>query len=408
MAEPPQAGIPSFMLPGRIGPLALRNRLVRAATSETMATDDGTATEALVRLYRDLARGGVGLMISGHIFVLPEGQYEPKQLALYDDRFIAPLRQVTDAVHGEGGVIFAELSHAGSQSLIPEVRPVAPSVIPNAIFSRPPEELDEAGIARIVTAFGDAAARAKAAGFDGIHLHSGNGYLLSQFNSPLTNRRNDDWGGSGAARSRFLLAVCRAVRRSVGPGFPVTLRLGLVDAVAGGCEIDEGLERARAAVAEGIDAIEVSYGVMSAYQQNIRPYVGVTPRQALADGMLHRLLADPVPEAYYRRYARRLKQAVGVPVILVGGLRSKEVMASVIDEGDADFLAMARPFVREPALPRKLLEPGRTRVACVSCNLCFKHEGIDALRCWRTPAGIAGHVWLHYLWRPVRRKLART
>ena len=126
------------MVPGKIGSLVLKNRIVRAATSETMATSEGDATDDLVRLYSDLARGGAGLIITGHIYVEPRGQYEPRQLGLDHDGRVGPLARVTDAVHRSGGVIFAELSHAGSQSLIPEIVPLAPSIVPNAIFSRPP------------------------------------------------------------------------------------------------------------------------------------------------------------------------------------------------------------------------------------------------------------------------------
>lgn len=177
----------AFMAPGKIGRLVLKNRLIRAATSETMATGEGEATDDLVRLYSDLARGGAGLIITGHIYVEPRGQYEPRQLGLDQDSRIGPLRRVPEAVHRHGGVIFAELSHAGSQSLIPEIVPLAPSIVPNAIFARPPAEMSDADIERIVADFAAAAERARRAGFDGIHLHSGNGYLLSQFNSPFTN-----------------------------------------------------------------------------------------------------------------------------------------------------------------------------------------------------------------------------
>src|ERR1700733_1655302 len=126
------------MSPGRIGRLVLKNRLIRAATSETMATEAGAATDELVRLYSDLARGGAGLIITGHIYVEARGQYEPRQLGLDHDSRIAPLARVTEAVHRHGGNIFAEISHAGSQSLIPQIVPLAPSIVPNAIFARPP------------------------------------------------------------------------------------------------------------------------------------------------------------------------------------------------------------------------------------------------------------------------------
>ena len=195
----------AFMTAGRIGQLVLKNRLIRAATSETMATEKGESTRDLIRLYSDLARGGPGLIITGHIYVDARGQYEPRQLGLDDDSRIAPLALVTAAVHRHGGRIFAELSHAGSQSLMPQIVPLAPSIVPNAIFARPPTEMTDADVEKVICDFGAAAGRAKRAGFDGIHLHSGNGYLLSQFNSPFANRRKDRWGGDALRRVRFIL-----------------------------------------------------------------------------------------------------------------------------------------------------------------------------------------------------------
>lgn len=393
----------AFLEPGAIGSVALRNRVVRAATSETMATPDGIATEALVRLYRDLARGGVGLIITGHIYVEPCGQYEPLQLGLDRDAAIAPLRAVTDAVHREGGIIFAELSHAGSQSTIADATPIAPSAVPNAIFGRPPQAMSDADVTRVIDAFAASARRARAAGFDGIHIHSGNGYLLSQFNSPLTNLRSDRWGDDVGGHGAVLRAVLVAIREAVGPAYPVTARLGLADAVEGGLALADGLAIARMLADEGLDALEVSYGLMSSYTQNIRPYVGVSALRGLLDGALAPLTSPYVPEAYYRPFARAAKAAIDVPVILVGGLRSTAVMHDVIRRGEADFVALARPFVREPDLVERIRGGRRGSVACVSCNLCLKHEGIDPLRCWRSPAGIASHIQKHY----IRRTLAR-
>lgn len=387
----------AFMAPGRIGRLGLKNRLIRAATSETMATDRGEATEDLVRLYSDLARGGVGLIVTGHIYVEPRGQYEPRQLGLDHDGRIGPLARVTEAVHGHGGIIFAELSHAGSQSLIADMVPLAPSIVPNAIFARPPAEMSDAEVEKVIVDFAAAAARAKRAGFDGIHLHSGNGYLLSQFNSPFANRRDDRWGGDPQRRARFILEVYRAVRCATGADFPITARLGVADAVADGLTLAHGLAIAQQLAAEGLDGLEATYGVMTSYRENIQPYAGVGRWQAIADGMLHRIVSRPVAEAYYRPFARAAKAAVEIPVILVGGVRSTQVMDEVIRSGDADFVAMARPFVREPDLANKIAQGRRGRVACVSCNICFRHEGIDALRCWRTPSAMVEHAYGRYL-----------
>jgi 2,4-dienoyl-CoA reductase-like NADH-dependent reductase (Old Yellow Enzyme family) len=387
------------MLPGRIGRVNLKNRLVRAATSETMATDSGAATEALVRLYTDLASGGAGLVVTGHIYVEERGKYEPRQLGLDRDSRINPLARVTAAVHRHGSIIFAELSHAGSQSLIREIVPLAPSIVPNAIFARPPVEMSDADVRKTVEDFAAAAARARHAGFDGVHLHSGNGYLLSQFNSPFANRRTDRWGGDAERRARFTLEVYRAVRHATGDDFAITARLGVADAVADGLELADGLAIARQLAAEGLDGLEVTYGVMTSYRENIRPYAGVGRLQAIANGMLHRSFSAPIGEAYYRPFAQAAKRTVNIPVILVGGVRSTEMMDDVIRSGDADFLAMARPFVREPDLVNKIAHGRRGPVACVSCNICFLHEGSDPLRCWRTPYAMLQHLYRYYLRR---------
>jgi 2,4-dienoyl-CoA reductase-like NADH-dependent reductase (Old Yellow Enzyme family) len=362
-----------------------------------MATASGEATDDILRLYSDLARGGAGLIMTGHIYVEARGQYEPRQLGLDHDDKIAPLARVTAEVHRHGGRIFAELSHAGSQSLIPEIVPLAPSIVPNAIFARPPVEMTGADIDEVIASFAAAALRAQRAGFDGVHLHSGNGYLLSQFNSPFANRRDDSWGGDAGRRGRFIAEVYRAVRRVTGVGFPITARLGLADTVAGGLELSEGLSIARQLAAEGVAALEVTYGVMTSYRENIRPYAGVGHLQAIADGMLHRSFSQPVAEAYYRPFARAAKAAIDIPVILVGGVRSTKIMDDVISSGDADFLALARPFVREPDLVNKIAQGRRGPVDCVSCNICFLHEGVDPLRCWRTPAAMLQHITSYYL-----------
>jgi 2,4-dienoyl-CoA reductase-like NADH-dependent reductase (Old Yellow Enzyme family) len=325
------------------------------------------------------------------------GQYEPRQVGLDHDSRIGSLARVTEAVHRHGGIIFAELSHAGSQSLITDIVPLAPSIVPNAIFARAPAEMSDADIEKVIADFAAAAGRAMKAGFDGIHLHAGNGYLLSQFNSPFANRRTDRWGGDPRRRGRFIIEVFRALRGATGADFPITTRLGVADAVAGGLALNDGLAIARQLAELGLNGLEVTYGVMTSYRENIQPYTGVGRMQAIADGMLHRSFSRPVAEAYYRPFARAAKAAVDVPVILVGGLRSTQVMDEVLRSGDADFLAMARPFVREPDLVNKIAQGRRGPVACVSCNICFMHEGIDPLRCWRTPSALLEHAYKHYV-----------
>ena len=173
----------------------------------------------------------------------------------------------------------------------------------------------------------------------------------------------------------------------------------MTDAVDGGLELDESLDRVETLFELGLDGVEVSYGVMQSYLQNIRPYVGVTPRRALADGLIHRVFSRNEPEAYYRHFSRAVKMKMDIPVILVGGIRTTDTMSDLLLSGDTDFIAMARPFIREPDLPRKLAA-GRTGIVdCVSCNICLMHEGKDGLRCWRKTWGrLLYHAYCRF-WR---------
>lgn len=374
---------PPYLAPGRLGRLTLRNRLVRAPTSETMATEDGAVTPDLVRLYGDLARGGAGLLLTGHIYVRPDGQCSPRQMALHDDRFVDGLSRLTKEVHGEGGLIFAELSHAGSQTMMKGFAPLAPSAVSSAIYAGAPREMTDTDVQVVIAAFGAAARRARQAGFDGIHIHGGNGYLLAQFASPASNRRGDGWGGDAERRGRFLLAVYDTVRAAVGPDMAVTARYGVMDSGAGGLDQEEGLARLAALAARGLDGVEPTFNLMSSYRENIRPYVGVGPAQALRDLVLPRLWRKAENETYYLPLARAIKARMDLPVILVGGVRSTAGMEAAIASGAADFLSLARPLVREPDLPRQLAAGRRGMVACVSCNICLAHDGYDALHCWR-------------------------
>jgi len=374
---------PSYLAPGRLGTLVLRNRLVRAPTSETMATEDGAVTPDLLRLYGDLARGGAGLLMTGHIYVRPDGQCSPRQMALHNDRFIEGLSRLTAEVHHAGGRIFAELSHAGSQTMMPGLTPLAPSGVASAIYPGAPRQINAAEIEEVVEAFGAAARRAMLAGFDGIHIHGGNGYLLAQFASPASNRRDDEWGGDAERRGRVLLAVYGAVRAAVGPQVPVTARYGMEDSATGGLTAEEGLARLHALVARGLDGVEPTLNLMRHYRENIRQYVGVGAAQALRDWVLPRLWQPQAEQAYYLPLARAIKARMALPVILVGGVRSTDRMEEILDSGAADFLSMARPLVREPDLPQQIVNGRRGMVECVSCNICLEHDGYDALRCWR-------------------------
>jgi 2,4-dienoyl-CoA reductase-like NADH-dependent reductase (Old Yellow Enzyme family) len=371
--------------PGHIGALATRNRIVRAGTSETMATEAGEVTPQYVALYETLARHGVGALFTGHLYCAERGRYARRQTGIHRDGLVEGLRSVTEAVHRHGAPIFAQLAHAGSQSRMQAGDPLAPSAVPNALTGRRVRDAREEEIAEAIEAFAAGARRAVAAGFDGIHIHAANGYLISEFSSPLANRRSDRWGGSPEARDRFALEVVDAVRTAVGPRMPVTLKLGMVDAVPNGLSLEESVRRAGRLVDAGLDGIEVSCGIMRLATDSARQYVAVDRRRALEDLLVHRVLKEPAAEAYFVPWARALRRAVRTTIVVVGGMRTTQTMEGVLAAGDADFVAMARPLIREPDLVAQLAAGRTGRVDCTSCNICLMHEGHHSLRCWRTP-----------------------
>lgn len=369
--------------PGLIGPVETRNRIVRAGTSETMAGPDGEVTPSLVSLYETLARNDVGLIFTGHLYCDGRGKYAPRQTGIHDDRLVPGLRELTGAVHGHGGRIFAQVAHAGSQSRDPAVSPLAPSPVPNELTGRLVGEATGEEVEAVLDAFAAGARRAAEAGFDGVHIHGANGYLISEFSSPLANRRGDRWGN----RDEFALEVVRRVRAAVPRELALTMKIGFVDAVPeeGGLSLAESVPRAVRLVEAGLDGIEVSCNVMRRPTDSAASYVAVGTRRAVEDLLVHRIGRPPHPEAYFLPWARALRERAETRIVLVGGLRRRETMEALLRDGECDFVALARPFIREPDLVRSLARGRTGQVACTSCNLCLTHEGHHALRCWRVP-----------------------
>jgi len=344
--------------PTAINGMNLRNRLVRSATWEGMCDAEGRPTSRLINYYRNLAKGGIGLIISGYTFIRKEGKQLPNQMGIYNDDFAPEMKSLTKAVHDEGGKICIQLVHAGGQtdSATAGSRPLAPSSVSIAQFPEVPRELSKKDIVEIVVAFGDAARRAKAYGFDAIQLHGAHGYLINQFLSPLTNRRTDSYGGSLEKRCLFLLEVVRKVRQTVGNDYPVMIKLNGADFVEGGLCIEDAAYAAKILDREGIDAIEVSGGTSASGNKN----------------PVRTKIKNPEQEAYNLEQAKKIKVEVSCPVMVVGGYRSFKVVNQSIEKEGIDYIAMARPFIREPHLVQRW-QQGDTAVAkCVSCNGCFK------------------------------------
>ena len=392
-----EAAPSALFQPGTIGNLEIRNRFVRSATGESLADENGFILDGFRDLHVTLARFGVGLLITGHIYVHRRGMHTTGMTGLDRDDHVGPLKRLTEAVHAEGARIFAELSHTGEKNMVAGVEPLAPSATQNPRTNKVAKAATEEEIREVIDCFHNAARRAKEAGFDGIHIHGAHGYLISQFLSPYTNRREDRWGGALENRQRFPLEVYQAVRGAVGDGYPVTIKLGIRDFPTGGFTLDEGVATAERLEAVGIDAIEVSSGVNDKGWAGAWPYAGLSRKRALEDMVLHRVFAKPVPEGHFLEETRRVRERVRCPVLAVGGLRTVETMESVIRQGTADFVSLSRPFVREPDLVRKIEQGKRGAVECVSCNICSDHAGVHGLKCWRkTYKDLLLHAWYRF------------
>ena len=341
-----------------INGMKLNNRLVRSATWEGMCDPDGRPTRKLDAFYGRLALGGVGLIISGYAFVRPEGKQLPGKMGIHTDDFADDMRRLTDTVHAAGGRVCIQLVHAGGQTTTAAAgrRPLAPSAVAVAQFREIPEEMSPEEIVSLVTAFGCAARRAREWGFDAVQLHGAHGYLINQFLSPLTNRRTDDYGGSPENCRQFLLEVYRAVRAAVGFDYPVMIKLSGSDYLDGGLGIEEAVQAAQLLDREGIDAVEVSGGTPASGDYG--PVRGRARTQA--------------EEGYNVPLARRLRESVRCQLMVVGGIRSREVADNILREGVADHIAMSRPLIREPDLPTRWRHGDSAPSACRSCNGCFK------------------------------------
>jgi 2,4-dienoyl-CoA reductase-like NADH-dependent reductase (Old Yellow Enzyme family) len=343
--------------PGTIKSMQLRNRIVRSATWEGMCAADGRPSPRLADCYAGLARGGAGLIISGYAFVSPEGKQLPGKMGIHTDDFADDHRRLTGAVHDAGGLLAIQLVHAGGQANPDQIgrKPVAPSAVQVGQFPVEPEELTVAQIHEISAAFGRAAYRAKAWGYDAVQLHGAHGYLINQFLSPLTNRRADDYGGGIENRSRFLREVYEEVRRAVDNEFPVMIKLNAQDHQDGGLSASDAAHAAQMLDAAGIAAIEVSAG--SAGSGKLGP---VRPK-----------IDTPEKEAYNLELARGIKAKVDCPVMVVGGFRSYAVAQDALQRDAMDYIAMSRPLIREPHLPNRWRNGDHSPAACISCNKCF-------------------------------------
>ena len=330
--------------------LRMKNRLVRSATAESMATKEGFVTEEMIELYTKLAEGGVGTIVTGYMFVSEDGRASFKMTGISDDSHIEGLSKLVEAVKAaaKDAVFVAQLAHAGRQTLLGNA--IAPSAVKDPFTGVEPREMTREDIERVTEAFVKAALRAEKAGFDAVQLHAAHGYLLSEFISPHVNRRKDEYGQE---RAKILLDIFDGIRQR--SRIPVMIKMNACDFVPGGLEIDEAVRIAKLLDDAGFEAIEVSGGMYESIYHN---RYNVVSQKVAKSG-----------EAYFREYAFRIKEAVSIPVMAVGGIKSRQTTEELLKK--VDFVSMSRPLIRDPYLPKKMMNGEVDASDCKSCNLCL-------------------------------------
>jgi len=362
---------------GKIGSLVLKNRLVRSATCDYQATEDGRITPQILELYKNLSAGGVGMIITGLLGVSSKGIGTKGQLCLYNDTYIEELTKLTKIVHetNHDTPIIAQLCHPGRQITQEHNSAdcIAPSAVDSPILIKKAKEMSTLDIHSVISDFVNAIVRAKDANFDGVELHAAHGYLLSSFLSPYTNKRKDEYGGNVIRRTKIIREIINQAREKVGK-FPILIKMNCDDHVPGGISKDNFKELATEITSTGVDAIELS-GAMWDSLAFTEDFLGFLP-VPIPESRTH--IDSVEKQSYYYNYTKDLN--LSIPIILVGGHRDIEHMEVIVKSGQVDFLSLSRPLICEPELPNRWLQGiGSKKSGCLSCNACMLFK--DSFSC---------------------------
>ncbi len=356
----------------KIGNLELKNRFVRSATFEGLATPDGSPSEMLKSLYLDYAAGEIGLIVATslieHYKNLPVLEKFSYPLGFDEDRYIERWQAIVSEVQNKGSKIAMQLMHPGRQEItsLRGSSPIAPSPVAKEDGAAVPVELTQNEIKFYIEKFARAALRVKKSGFDAVQLHGAHGYLISNFLSPHANRRTDSYGGSVKKRSKFAVDIVSRIKELAGDDFPVFIKMNFNDFLPGGIEADEAIELAVIFEKSGLSAIEVSGGTSADRWRNV----------------VVKHITREEDESYFQTYSQLLKKNVKIPVILVGGHRTFTSMEKLVESGSCDLLSLSRPFIKDPYLVKKFKNSEIVKSDCISCNQCFKNLYTHPAQCW--------------------------
>jgi len=351
------ASFDTLFSPFTLDGLRLKNRVLMAAMGNNLSHPDGTVSDRAIAYYGERAKGGAGLIITEASPVSLSGRHRGQGLCAYDDSFLPGLRRLVNSVHAHGSAMALQLHHAGRLA-DPKIsgRPaLAPSPIAREPGLDPPKEMTLQEIQEVINDFGAAASRAREAGFDAVEIHGAHGYLIHQFLSPRTNKREDRYGGNPENRACFALEVLKRVRKEVGESFPIFFRLSAREFVENGYGLEDALGWAVELERSGASALHISGGTTDSLY-----------------GAAHVIPPMAFPEAFHVPLAQAVKRKVRIPVVAVGRLGVPEVAERVLKEGEADLIAVGRAFLTDPHWPLKLARGERDRIRpCVACNYCL-------------------------------------
>ena len=373
-----------------ISGIKVKNRIIRSATHDGLADENGAPSKKLIRKYEYLAKNNIGCIITGYIGVSSDGMSPyPKMLKLHRDELTDSYKPLTEAVHKYDVPIVAQLAHCGRQTSSKYIgeQKKAPTAMRHLFYPDKAQALDSSDIKRIIDDFANTAVRAQEAGFDAVQLHGGHGYLLHDFFSPYGNRRTDEWGGSIENRCRLAVCIIKEIKKKT--NLPVWIKISAQDNRKNGMNIKSTVQILKILEKAGLDCVEVSCGSvedgMSTMRSRVMPMNAVfkykEPCASFPSTLkklslfianaVNPMIKQPIPlENYNVMNAKAIKNELSIPVIAVGGIHKLDDMNYITDNDMADFVSMCRPFICEPNLVTKMMQGTQTQSKCKMCNCC--------------------------------------